>query len=162
MSSIADRKAEALATLARAREKGDGFNDWRGLAEELAALLATPAKKAKPAEIDKAAWADYAVPRSTKTKDLDRTIFTVTFKGEPKPVCFSCDSLIGRPYNWGRATRIARAYYTLRVAIRMQGVRQGGWCGSYLEQHRFEKRVKVPPITSIECNGVEPKEIRQP
>lgn len=154
MSSLADRRALALATFARAKAAGNGFNDWPGLAAELAALIPLAAKP-KVIELDHAAWADYQVPRTAKTKDLDRTLFTVTFQGELKPITFSCDSLIGRPYNWGRAARIARSYYTLRVALRA-GVTD------YLRQHAYEKRVKVPPILAMECNGVEPHEIRQP
>ena len=92
MSSIADRKAEALATFARAQTAGVGFNNWQGLAEELAALLATQPARKVPAALDKRAWADYELPRSTRTKDLDRTLFTVTFAGESKPMTFSCDS----------------------------------------------------------------------
>jgi len=157
MSSIADRKAEALATFARAQTAGVGFNDWQGLAEELAALLATQARKAKPTEIDKRDWADYELPRTTRTRDLDRTLFTVTFEGE-KPMTFSCDSHTGKPYNWGRATRIARSYYRLRVACRTSGHHHRE---PYLWT-RFERQVKVPPILTMECNGVAPREIRQP
>lgn len=141
MSSIADRRAAALAEFAKAKALGYQYNAWAELAEELAALL--PATKAK-GDLDRAVWADYRSPR-WRQQGYERCEFNFRF-ADGECVRVSHPSDYRKPYNWGEASRVAIAFWKLRKA------RKAGRHGR--DGDRYERALTPAAITAMECNGV--------
>lgn len=141
MSSLADRRSSVLADFARAKALGYAFNNWQGLAEELAALV--PEAKAK-GPFDRSQWADYKAP-VFRQAGYERCLFVVDF-ADGERVRVGHPSHSGKPYNWGEASRVAIAFWKLRKAAK------AGYRGS--DGERYERRLTPAAITAMECNGV--------
>ena len=144
MSSVSARRTELLAEVERAKAAGAGFNDWMGLALRLAEALPAAAR-AKCTTVDLAAWADYKPPLF-RQKGHGKGDYHVTF-ADGKVIWVTSPIHTDKPYNWGRAARVATEFWRSR-SVRHLG--RMPW-----EQKRLAESVlKVPKITAMECNGV--------
>ena len=137
MSSLADRRKEVLASFARAQAAGYAFNNWPGLAAELAALIPL----GKGGTLDRAAWADYKSPIYRQV-GYERVEFEVRFAdGEIVKLSSTSDSR--KPYNWGVASRVAVAFWKNRQSSGL----------TYDQKLALEKRLTVPSIVEMRANG---------
>lgn len=149
--TIAALRAETLAEFMRAQTHGS--NDWRGIAERLAALLPSETAKtakSRSAKVDLSTWADYAGP-SWRIPHHVRHQVDVTFAdGEAVRVGTISDTR--KPINWGCARRTAIDFYKGRMTARAYAVKPHAFASPYYESFAaFERRIAVPAIVEMRC-----------
>lgn len=122
--SAADRKAMALEDFRSALERGDMANNWREVAEALAACLPPPrvVTAEEPEDERYLPWADYAVPNIRKIVWPSPRITVMFADGEV--VYCPAVTVEGKPINIGRGVRVAIAFYRNRMLGRLERAAQ--------------------------------------